>query len=167
MAEYKTFQGHPTWPYLASSYTCPNTVKYAKHGIWGAYLSTPNIVNRRVPERSRKMQFRRIDLVSIGPSSQNLWPNLIFGWFPHCNDNVKQKNAGGFCLWVYRFETFCGAFYHHLAALVQRTLQNSTRKFFGYTLLYITVCSKNEFGKGLSLPIAMVCTLSLCIIMSL
>ena len=40
-----------------------------------------------------------------------------------------------FCLWVYRFETFCCAFIHHLAATVQRTLQNSTKKFFWDTLL--------------------------------
>ena len=47
-------------------------------------------------KRSCKMQFRRIDLVSIGPPSQKLWPNLIFGWFPHCNYNVKLNSAGGF-----------------------------------------------------------------------
>ena len=35
-----------------------------------------------------------------------------------------------FCLWVYKVETFCGSFIHHLAAMVQRTLQNSTKKFF-------------------------------------
>ena len=45
-------------------------------------------------KRSCKMQFRRIGLRSIGPSSQKLWPNQIFGRFPHCNYNVKLKIAG-------------------------------------------------------------------------
>ena len=44
-------------------------------------------------KRSCKMQFRRIGLRSIGPSSQKLWPNQIFGRFPHCNYNVKLKIA--------------------------------------------------------------------------
>ena len=42
-------------------------------------------------KRSCKMQFRRVGLRSIGPSSQKLWPNQIFGRFPHCNYNVKLK----------------------------------------------------------------------------
>ena len=33
----RSFQGHPIWPYLARSITCPNTAKYTKYGIWGAY----------------------------------------------------------------------------------------------------------------------------------
>ena len=73
--------------------------------------------------------------MSIGSPIQNLWPNLIFGWFPPCNYNVKQKSDVDFCLWVYEFETFCGSFIHHLAAMVQRTLQNSTKKFFWDTQL--------------------------------
>ena len=44
-------------------------------------------------KRSCKLQFRRIGLRSIGPSSQKLWPNQIFGRFPHCNYNVKLKMA--------------------------------------------------------------------------
>ena len=44
-------------------------------------------------KRSCKMQFRRVGLRSIGPSSQKLWPNQIFGRFPHCNYNVKLKMA--------------------------------------------------------------------------
>ena len=43
--------------------------------------------------------------------------------------NIKLKSAGGFL-----FMFFCGAFIHHLAAMVQRTLQNSTKKFFWDTL---------------------------------
>ena len=31
------------------------------------------------------MQFRCVDLRAIGPSSQKLRPNQIFGRFPHCN----------------------------------------------------------------------------------
>ena len=34
-------------------------------------------------KRFCKMQFRRVDLRSIGPPSQNLIPNLIFVRFPH------------------------------------------------------------------------------------
>ena len=45
-------------------------------------------------KRSCKMQFRRVGLRSIGPSSQKLWPNQIFGWFPHCNLNIKPKSGG-------------------------------------------------------------------------
>ena len=44
-------------------------------------------------KRSCKMQFRRVGLRSIGPSNQKLWPNQIFGRFPHCNYNVKLKMA--------------------------------------------------------------------------
>ena len=44
-------------------------------------------------KRSCKMQFRRVGLRSIGPSSQKLWQNQIFGRFPHCNYNVKLKIA--------------------------------------------------------------------------
>ena len=39
------------------------------------------------------MQFRRVRLRSIGPSGQKLWPNQIFGWFPHCY-NVKLQMGG-------------------------------------------------------------------------
>ena len=39
-------------------------------------------------KRSYKMQFRCDGLVSIGTPSRKLWPNLIFGPFPHCNYNV-------------------------------------------------------------------------------
>ena len=39
-----------------------------------------------------------------------------------------------FCFWVYKFETFRGVFLHHLAhlaALVQRILQNKKKSCFG------------------------------------
>ena len=36
------------------------------------------------------------DLLSKGPPNQKLWPNLIFGLFPHCIYNVKLKSAGVF-----------------------------------------------------------------------
>ena len=46
---------------------------------------------------NEKMNFQnvsnRASLRSIGPSSQKLWPKLIFGRFPHCNYNVKLKMA--------------------------------------------------------------------------
>ena len=45
-------------------------------------------------KRSCKMLFRRVGLRSIGPSSQKLWPNKIFGWFLHCNEIVKLHTGG-------------------------------------------------------------------------
>ena len=68
----------------------PNTVIGAR--IWARIIWSIGVSLKR----SWKMKFRRIDLVSIGPPSQKLWPNLIFGWFPHCNYNVKIKSACGF-----------------------------------------------------------------------
>ena len=80
--------------------------------IWGAQIRAqicqiwPNMPNMHIwvhiwaraiwssgvsLKRSCKMQFRRVGLRSIGPSSQKLWPNQIFGRFPHCNYNVKLK----------------------------------------------------------------------------
>ena len=82
--------------------------------IWGAQIRAqicqiwPNMPNMHIwvhiwaraiwssgvsLKRSCKMQFRRVGLRSIGPSSQKLWPNQIFGRFPHCNYNVKLKIA--------------------------------------------------------------------------
>ena len=40
------------------------------------------------------MQFRCVDLVSIGPPSQKLWPNLIFAQFPSCNYKVNCPRCG-------------------------------------------------------------------------
>ena len=49
-----------------------------------AYLGAPNMVSLK---RSFKMQFGRVDLRSIGPPSQKLWPNLTFARLHHCNYN--------------------------------------------------------------------------------
>ena len=51
----RSFQGHPTWPYLARSNMCPNTAKY---GNLGAYLGTPNIVKCGVPKKNTIWQLR-------------------------------------------------------------------------------------------------------------
>ena len=71
-----------------------------KHRMHYAYLAIFGIIERAKYgvslKRSCKMQFRRIDLVSIGLLSQKLWPTFIFGWFPHCSNNVKLNSAGGF-----------------------------------------------------------------------
>ena len=68
--------------------------------IW-ARIWAPQIWSSGVSlKRSCKMQFRRVGLRSIGPSSQKLWPNQIFGWSPHCNYNVKLQIGGN--------ETFMG-----------------------------------------------------------
>ena len=44
-----------------------------------------------------------LTIVWMGLPSQKLWPNLIFGRFPHCNYNVKV--LAYFCLLVYKFKT--------------------------------------------------------------
>ena len=35
------------------------------------------------------------------------------------------------CILVFEFENFCGVIVHHLAALVQKELQNQNKKLFG------------------------------------
>ena len=55
-------------------------------GIWFIYWPNMHIWVIQIwssavsLKRSCKMQFRRVGLKSIGPSSQKLWPNQIFGW---------------------------------------------------------------------------------------
>ena len=82
----------------------------APNTVFGAHIWERKIWSSGVSlKRSCKMQFRRIDLVSMRPPSQELWPNLIFGRFPHSNYNLKLKSAGRFLFYmVYKFETFCG-----------------------------------------------------------
>ena len=58
--------------------------------IWALQIWTSGVSLKRYC----KMKFRRVVLRSIGPSSQNLWPNPIFGWFPHCNYIVKLHMRG-------------------------------------------------------------------------
>ena len=98
-----THEINPTWPHLACLNSISNILSKYAHQIpylaylayLGAYLCTPNMVKWCVPEKkSCKMQFRRINLVSIGPPSQKLWPNPIFGWFPHFNYDVKLEMGG-------------------------------------------------------------------------
>ena len=70
------------------------TPKWISGQIW-AHIWARQIWSKGVSlKRSCKMQFRRVGLRSIGPSSQKLWPNQIFGRFPHCNYNVKLKKDG-------------------------------------------------------------------------
>ena len=54
----------------------PNMAKYVflTH-IWAGQIWSSGVSLKR----SCKMQFKRVGLRSIGPSSQKLWPNLIFG----------------------------------------------------------------------------------------
>ena len=65
------------WPYLAR----PNI--HIWH-IW-QYLARQIYSIGVSLKRYCKMQFSRVDLRSIGPSSQKLWPNLILDRFPYCN----------------------------------------------------------------------------------
>ena len=94
----KIFSGIPHSPiFSAPKYACqirhicqiqPNT---ARCGIWHTYLGEPNMVKWGIP---CKKQFRRVDLVSIGPPSQKLWPNQILVRRPHCNYNVNSPRCG-------------------------------------------------------------------------
>ena len=54
----------------------------------GAYSDKPNMVKWGVPE---KILQNAVQIRSIGPSSQKLWPNQIFGQFPHCNYSVTLE----------------------------------------------------------------------------
>ena len=91
----RSFQGYPTWPYLA----CRNV--RSKCDIWPIrpYLALYGRIFGRTKygqvgvslKRSCKMKLRCIEFVSIGPQSQSLWPNLIFAGYPHCNYNVKLQ----------------------------------------------------------------------------
>ena len=51
----------------------------------------------------------------------------------------NYKVLAVFCLLVYKFETFCGVSGHHLAALVQKELQNSKEKkgFYGHPIMHL------------------------------
>ena len=113
----------------------PNMVEYAKYGF-GAHIWARQKWSSGVSQkRSCKMHFRRIELVSIRPPRQKFWPNPMFGWFPHCNYNVKQKSADDFCFLVYRFETFCGVSIHHWR-LWSKNNSKIKKKFFWDSLLY-------------------------------
>ena len=93
---YETIQ-----PWLPTSSSIKNRVsqKNQKSEFWHIWHIWVHIWARAIwssgvsLKRSCKMQFRRVGLRSIGPSSQKLWPNQIFGRFPHCNYNVKLKMA--------------------------------------------------------------------------
>ena len=72
--------------------------------VFGAHIWARIIWSSRVSlERSCKMQFRRVDLVSIRPPSQKLCPNLIFARFPHFNYNTNYPRCrvtGWTCFFV-------------------------------------------------------------------
>ena len=62
--------------------------------IWARILARQIWSSGVSLKRSCKMQFRRLGLRSIGPSSQKLWPNFIFGRLPHFDYNVKHQSGG-------------------------------------------------------------------------
>ena len=89
----KIFSGTPHLTIFGSLKYVPKYAEYAKYAFL-AHIWVRQIWSSGVSlKRSCKMLFRRIGLRSIGPSSQKLWPNQIFGRFPHCNYNVKLKMA--------------------------------------------------------------------------
>ena len=73
----RSFQGYPTRPYLAHSNTRP------KYRIWsylGVYLSAPKMIKWGIPEKILQNAVQMCwSYRSIIPSSQKLWPILIFG----------------------------------------------------------------------------------------
>ena len=75
------------WAKLGFMQIWPNVHIFARQ-IWSSGVSL---------RRSCKMQFRRINLRSIGPSSRKLRLNLIFGRFSHCN---LERFMG---LWIWNF----------------------------------------------------------------
>ena len=55
-------------------------------------------------KRSCKMQFRRVGLRSIGPSSQKLWPNLIFADLLigiSCDVRGREGSSGGWIMYQF------------------------------------------------------------------
>ena len=65
--------------------------------IWSSGLSL---------KRPSKMQFRRIDLMSIGPPSQKLRQNQIWPKLRIVIKMLNWKSMGDFCLWVFLFDLF-------------------------------------------------------------
>ena len=53
--------------------------------IWSNGVSLKNLA---------KCSSEALDFRPIGPSSQKLWPNQFFGWFPHRNYFVKLQMGG-------------------------------------------------------------------------
>ena len=75
---FNTCKQHFARSYLARSNMCPNT----PNTVFGARIWARQIWSSGVfLKRSCKMQFRRIDLASIGPPSQKLRPNFISSQF--------------------------------------------------------------------------------------
>ena len=60
----------------------------------------------------------------------------MFGRFPHCNYNVKQKSADGFCFLVYRFETFCGVSIHHWRLWSKNNSKIKKKVFLGQPIVH-------------------------------
>ena len=77
----RSFQGHHTWPYLVRQNT---HTKYCM-AVFGHVFQCTKYGQVGYPWK---------DLVSIGPTSQKLWPNLSFGRFSHCKYNVKLELGG-------------------------------------------------------------------------
>ena len=84
------FSGIPHWTIFGlPKYACLTSyLAYIRHvsgaQIWLSWVSL---------KRSCKIQFRRIDLGSIGPPSQTLWPNLTLARFPRINYNVNLQSG--------------------------------------------------------------------------
>ena len=81
------------WAKLGFMQIWPNVHIWARQ-IWSSGVSL---------RRSCKMQFRYVDLRSIGPPSQKLWPNFICARFPHCNYNGGAISKGRRHIWQNAF----------------------------------------------------------------
>ena len=72
------------------------------------HLGKQNMIEYVPLKRTINMKFRRVDLWSIGPSSQKLSPNVILAGFTHCN-NVNLQSGARADLWVYNAENLLWA----------------------------------------------------------
>ena len=84
-------------------------------------------------KRSCKSQFRGVDLRSIGPSSQELWPNQNFGRFSYCNYNVKLQMDGPetfMGLWIWNLVSPNRADVLNIKAEIKKMLEPTSQPFY-------------------------------------
>ena len=109
-------------------------------------------------KRPCKMLFRRVGPRSIGPSSQKLWPNQIFGRSPHCNYNVKLQSGGHsrFMGLLYNAENFCVSFFNQVTSIFHLWGRKIKKKFFFgptyWTLILLLEISRRNFDSRLMQP---------------
>ena len=99
------------WHAQISAQIWPNTAKYAKYGIWGAYLGTTNLVKLGIPEKIlQNVSQTRWPCVNRTPQSK-VMTKFIFDQFPHCNYNVKLQSGSMNWFWSIMLTKNCGLLY--------------------------------------------------------